>query len=82
MTVLSHMYIKSDKIRLGAAMRAQDQVPSLHAALRPLCDRRGGVSERRGQGARATLSLLAVSSHPHFVVPVCRCSEPPSGTKS
>ena len=28
MTVLSHMYTQSDKIRLGAAMRAQDQVPS------------------------------------------------------
>ena len=53
MTVLSHMYTQSDKIRLGAATRAQDQVPSRPAP--PV--RRSGVSERRGKVAEATVPI-------------------------
>ena len=53
MTVLFHMYTQSDKIRLGAASRAQDQVPSRPAP--PV--RRSGVSERRSS-ARSCLAAF------------------------
>ena len=51
MTVLSHMYVQSDKIRLGATTRAQDLVPSLRTPCAPPPGRPPAPVRRSGESS-------------------------------